>query len=310
MRHQAFPDDLTDGHARVEGGVGILENDLQILTQQTDFLVLQTRQVNAVVAQSLVLLVFRVTRVGCAKHLDLMLGIMNLAIEHLDLFLELLDGRVELGGVLLLKGAVIPADSDLREFLTQLAPLEADVIALLVHVSHRGQILKSIQAADDVGHVQQGVLRGFLRGLELGMLGILLLFGKRVVSLLQLVTLGIEQLDLLTPLLQALDRGQEIARGDIIQLAAVIHRAAVRLTIELQQRAPKGGLAAAGFTHQAEDLTLVDIQADTVVGLDVKTALFQREVLLEVADAQQNLFIFLHGVPSCPGRSSESAAPH
>ena len=58
---------------------------------------------------------------------------------------------------------------------------------------------------------------------------------------------------------------------------------------ELEQRAAQRGLAAAALADQAKGFTLVDIQRNAVVGLDEKALLFQREVLLEVADAKQHL---------------------
>ena len=58
---------------------------------------------------------------------------------------------------------------------------------------------------------------------------------------------------------------------------------------ELEQRAAQRGLAAAALADQAKGFALVDIQRNAVVGLDEKALLFQREVLLEVADAKQHL---------------------
>lgn len=94
---------------------------------------------------------------------------------------------------------------------------------------------------------------------------------------------------LFAALVERLQRLFDVSWGEIVQRAAVIHRPAVRLAIELEQRAAQRGLAAAALADQAKGFALVDIQRNAVVGLDEKALLFQREVLLEVADAKQHL---------------------
>src|SRR5690606_30316560 len=78
---------------------------------------------------------------------------------------------------------------------------------------------------------------------------------------------------------------------DLATGAAEQHLAAGRLDSP-QHALGRGGLAAAALAHQAEDLAVVDNEADVVDGLDVadgpldETAL-DGEVLLEVPDLEQ-----------------------
>ena len=76
---------------------------------------------------------------------------------------------------------------------------------------------------------------------------------------------------------------------------------------ELQGQLKSWKVQAHALTDERDDLALVDIQRDAVVGLD-KAAALQGEILLQVADAKQNLLvIILHVCPPSSRRSSEPA---
>ena len=76
-----------------------------------------------------------------------------------------------------------------------------------------------------------------------------------------------------------------------------------RRLFQLEDGAPGGGLATAALAHQAERLTLVDVEADAVDGLDVADRAAQHaaadgEVLLQVAYLDEN------GASGCVDRGS------
>ncbi len=82
---------------------------------------------------------------------------------------------------------------------------------------------------------------------------------------------------------------------ELVQVDALEDDVAGRRVLELQDAAPRGGLAAARFAHQPEGLTLLDLEADVVDGLHVGDGLLEhdaledREVHLEVPDLDERL---------------------
>ena len=146
------------------------------------------------------------------------------------------------------------------------------------------------KAADEVRHIQQGVVLVLLGFIQLVVLLILrFAVGQRVVFLLDGIQMLPKRVPLFAALVERFQRPLHIARRKLVQRASVVHRASVRLAVELKQRASERGLAAAGFADQTKRFALVNIERDAVVRLDEQTLLFQREVLLEVADAKQHL---------------------
>ena len=138
----------------------------------------------------------------------------------------------------------------------------------------------------------------------------LLLLIRSVILSLQMIGLLLQLVHLVDVLVQVINGVRHILGRQLVQRSAVVHGASVRLPIQLQNRAAEGGLAAAGFAHQAKGLALVDIQGDAVVGLVEQAVSSHGEVLLQVGDLQQNLFILilLHACdPPFSGRSSGSA---
>ena len=151
-------------------------------------------------------------------------------------------------------------------------------------------VLHADEAADEVRHIQQRVVLVLDGLVQLVVLLVLrLAVRQRVVFLLHVGQMLFQLVPLFAALVERLQRLFDVSWGEIVQRAAVIHRPAVRLAIELEQRAAQRGLAAAALADQAKGFALVDIQRNAVVGLDEKALLFQREVLLEVADAKQHL---------------------
>ena len=151
-------------------------------------------------------------------------------------------------------------------------------------------VLHADEAANEVRHIQQRVVLVLDGLVQLVVLLVLrLAVRQRVVFLLHVGQMLFQLVPLFAALVERLQRLFDVSWGEIVQRAAVIHRPAVRLAIELEQRAAQRGLAAAALADQAKGFALVDIQRNAVVGLDEKALLFQREVLLEVADAKQHL---------------------
>ena len=94
--HQTFLDDLADGEAGVQAGIGILENDLQILAQRPLLLIFQPGQVNAVIPHGFILGKFGIVGILLPKsrqrslHIgDLLILNGNLTVQRLDLFFQL-----------------------------------------------------------------------------------------------------------------------------------------------------------------------------------------------------------------------------
>ena len=116
--------------------------------------------------------------------------------------------------------------------------------------------------------------------------------------------------------LQILAQDAHLLFGELFQVdvlaVLVVDDLAVRLRIQLQQRASERGFAASGLAHEAERLTGVNVQRNAVVGADIallftEFRLLDREVLLEVPDGQQDVACFiLHGCfsPPFPDRST------
>ena len=153
------------------------------------------------------------------------------------------------------------------------------------------------KAADQVRHVQQGVV--FLlagTGQLVELLVLLLAVGHGVVGLLLGLCLAGELLPGGAALVDGAQRLLDVIRGHLVERAAVVHGAAVSLAVELEQRAAEGRFAAAGLADQAKRLALVDVQRDAVVRADEQALLLQREILLEVADAQQHLLALVRVV--------------
>ena len=165
-----------------------------------------------------------------------------------------------------------------------------DAVFLKEELLRVRDILNRDKTADQVRHIQQGVvliLPGFIQLVVLLILRFAV--GHRVVFLLDGIQMLPKRMPLFAALVERFQRLFHIARRKLVQRASVVHRASVRLAVELKQRASESGLAAAGFTDQTKRFSLVNIERDAVVRLDEHALLFQREVLLEVADAKQHL---------------------
>ena len=64
MDQHAFADDIADGHSGIQRRIGILENDLQVFSQLSEFLIGQPRQVDALFRILLACFKFSLTAVG------------------------------------------------------------------------------------------------------------------------------------------------------------------------------------------------------------------------------------------------------
>ena len=304
MRQQTFADDVTHGHARVQAGIRILEDELQIAAELADLVVFKARKVDALVAQRLVARKFRVVRVLRPLGVELPADVADPARKLGELFVDLRKAGAQLGllaleaarvlavllGLLDVKEQVVQIELHRAAAVHLLHALLGNAVFLQEQLLHRLNVLHADKAADQVRHIQQRVVLILDRLIQLVVLLVLrLAVRQRVVFLLHVGQMLFQLVPLFAALVERLQRLFDVSWGEIVQRAAVIHRPAVRLAIELEQRAAQRGLAAAALADQTEGLALVDIQRNAVVGLDVKTLLLQREVLLEVADAKQHL---------------------
>ena len=227
-----------------------------------------------------------------------------------DLAVQLLDRPVNDGG-LLAQGFDLPAAAvGLLAGLLRLLSVEGLVVDVQLHLAALGARLAALaremilleeerdrlldvlhrdEAADEVGHVQQRVVHVLVGLVDVVALPVLLLAVRQGVVFPFDGFVGLRELaPLRATLVDRLERLFDVHRRDLVERAAIIHRAAVGLAVELQQRTAQGRLAAAALADEAEGLALVDIQRDAVVRPDEQALLLQREILLEVADAEQH----------------------
>ena len=304
MRQQTLADDVAHRHARVQAGIRILENELQVAAELADLVVFKARKVDALVAQRLVARKFRVVRILRPLGVELLADVADLARKLGELFVDLREAGAQLGllaleaarvlavllGLLDVKEQVVQIELHRAAAVHLLHALLGNAVFLQEQLLHRLNVLHADKAADQVRHIQQRVVLILDRLIQLVVLLVLrLAVRQRVVFLLHIGQMLFQLVPLFAALFERLQRLFDVNRREIVQRAAVVHRPAVRLAVELEQRAAQRGLAAAALADQTEGLALVDIQRNAVVGLDVKALLLQREVLLEVADAKQHL---------------------
>ena len=81
----AFRDGLTDGHSRIQRGIRILEDQLQIAAEHTNLVIDQTREVDALVDILLILLVIRVILILRVQLGDRLFAGFKLRVLRFDL---------------------------------------------------------------------------------------------------------------------------------------------------------------------------------------------------------------------------------
>ena len=290
--HQTFFDDLSDGEAGIQAGVGILEDDLQILTQRPLFLVLQPGQVNAVVAHGLVLGELGIGGILLPQRgqrgfqLDdfLVLG-GNFIVQRLDLLFQLFHAAgVAALAMLQLHRQINPAGGKPGAPGAGFIDLQNELTALII-------VIHGKEAADDLHDViQTGLLVAagqipILQQVEVGLvLADLLHFA------VELGGLFLRLFILLTVLVQMTEGILHIAGSHFRQRLAVIHGRTGRLGIELEQHTAQRTLAAAGLAHHADGLALIDVQRNILIGADVLLGLLEDggfsdgEILLQISD--------------------------
>ena len=153
------------------------------------------------------------------------------------------------------------------------------------------KILHHNETADDIGDIQERIVGLFLGSRQIIVMLQLILIAHGVIFRLQMIPFFFQLSQMLTALIQRLDGLPDILRTQLINRAAIVHGTAISLRINLQNSTAKSGFAAAGLAYQTEGFTLVDFQVDTIIGFYIHPAFFQREPLLQIADAEQNFFI-------------------
>jgi len=319
VRLHAFADNLADAHARVQRGIRILENQLHVAAQAAHLVILESGKVDAVVAVGFVLLEFGVVCIRGAQRLNLFAASVklraqssNLVVTLLQLFLRSLQLAV-LGRLARFLSSFLRIFRVVYVYL-QFLPLflhggqiVCNGVILGIGRNHGIEIINHEEAADDLCDIQQRILCQLAGSVEFAVLGVLLLLGELGVFCFKLVALLLQLSEFCAAGFKIFDSVNDVFRCQIVQRTAIVHGTAIGLVIQLKNRAAKGGLAAAGLADKAERFALVDIQRNAVVSLD-ETAALQGEILLQVADAKQNLLvIILHVCPPSSRRSSEPA---
>ena len=274
VRQQALADDVAHGHARVQRGIRVLEDQLQIAAEAADLAVVQAGQVHALVAQRFIALKLRIPgEIGApfiqfgAHGVDLAVQIFNLHVEDLALVLQGVCLRAlacAAAAVLLrLFGAelrIVDLQLDGPAPVVGLAALHSQLMLLQQQRHRLLDVIHRHKAADQVGHIQQRVVHGLVHLLNVvALLVLLFAVRQRIIRALDGLMRAGQLAPLCAALVDALQRLANVVRGDFAQRAAIVHRAAVRLAVQLQQRAAQRGLAAAALAHQTERLALIDI---------------------------------------------------
>ena len=301
VRHKPLFDDLTDGHTRVERGIRVLENDLQILPQQAHFRILQPRKIDAVVQHRFVLLKFFVL---CKRRFplrDFSLDFFDFQLQNRNARLLCRFGFPHLRELLF--HPLFACVGSVRKFALQCLRLQTEVVRLGVQLcnalfAHRlltEQLrprlgIANQKAAHDFGNVRQ-------RGLRLGNRQILRLNLKERRVVPRRLNLCGQVIRLCLFLFQLRDIAIRMAQGigdiggcDRGARDTVIHCRSRRLVIKLEQNAPERGFSAPGFAHNAERFALVDVQRNVLIRADVKLFLLEKarlrngEILLKIRD--------------------------
>ena len=294
---------------------GSLENQLHAAAEDAHFIVFEARKIDAVVQIRVNALELRIVPILRAQRVDLLLLLGQLNVQLLnrlvilgdfglcrrDLFIRRVGLLAALLELLMLIFRIRQIQLGFLPLFAQLFDFDEKLVFRHVGVLNGLQILHRHQAADDIRHIQKRVVSFFLRVVELFLLGVLRFFIQLFVMRADFPALCVKLFVLFVQRRQIFNHVFHIFRRDFVDLAAVVHRAAVRLLIELEQRAAQRGFAAAAFADQTEGLALVDIQRHAVVCLDVKTLFLQWKPLLEVGDADQHLIWLFHVLSSFEG---------
>ena len=97
VRQQTLADDVAHRHARVQAGIRILEDELQVAAELADLVVFKARKVDALVAQRLVARKFRVVRVLRPLGVELPADVADPARKLGELFVDLREAGAQLG---------------------------------------------------------------------------------------------------------------------------------------------------------------------------------------------------------------------
>ena len=302
MGGQALLDDLTDGHTGVQRGVGILEDDLQILAEQTHLGILQSSQVDAVIAHFLVLGKLGVAGILGAQGIELAVhdgtgtgGILQSAVGGSQLLLQ--SGQLgSILGLALIFGHILDVvNIQLGQDVLLLGTLAGHIeLVLLQHqIPGLAALIDGEEAAhdlDDVGQTGLCLAAGQIAVLQQVEVGIVLADLSDL--LLQIGHLGLGLGELLLVLVQVLQGVLHIGRSSVRQGGTVVDGGAGSLGIQLQQHAAQGGLATAGLADDAQGLALVDVDGDVLIGADIQLLLLEhgglghREILFKIRDGQ------------------------
>ena len=149
-----------------------------------------------------------------------------------------------------------------------LAQLAALPVTLEIDFAHGREVFHCNKAANKVGYVEQGISCFFFCLCKLILFCKLCLLVKLFELVFKFISLFGERKHDRTFFRELRYRVLDVGRRNVVERAAVVHRAAVCLTIELKNRLPEGGLAAARLADKAERLALVDVEGYAVVSFD------------------------------------------
>ncbi len=303
VRDKTFFDDLTDRETRIQAGVRILEDDLQVLSETAHFRIGQTCEVDAVVAHRFILIELRIARVLRLDRIQFRLNAVDLGVHLREFFVGLLElffdacllalERFDLAGLRIVDRILEMLEVD----LLRLAAVRNDLALFILvvdfqHEAERFRIVLRKETADDLDDVaQMGLLLASCDVAFLQQVGVRMVLAACLIDLLlpfdRLLMRLLESCAVLT---DVADRVAHILRRQLVDGGAVIQRAARRLRIELQQNAAERRLSAAGFADDTERFALVNVDRDVLVRTNVKTLLLEdgglrnREVLFQISD--------------------------
>lgn len=298
MCHKTFLDDLTDGHTRVERGVRILEDYLQILAQVAHLGIFETCKVDTVVEHRLIAHKLRVVRVRLFELCDLTVKLCDLAVLHVTLTCELIALRNETCALLcsLCRIFFVICGVDVGNLKVDVADLirqcRCRILnkSLLVEERSARIGIGNHKAAEDLGYMS-------LYRLILGYGKVLFLKIEEARVIAQLISLfgecvgmSLRRMKLGYILVDVLERVKHIFGRDLGARNTVIDRCSGSLIVKLKQDSAERGFSAARLADDTYRLSLIDVKGNILVRSDVKlffleyARLCDREIFFKIRD--------------------------
>ena len=305
-----FLDDLPDRETRVEGRIGILEDDLQIAAQEPHLVVFQAGEVDAVVTHRFELCKLLVVRVATAEFVELGVDVGDLFFDGLKFGLhgvlfrrERLDLRPDLLRLLFVERLVVfvggetavelvDPDLEIVKFFLVSFSLFREQIETLEQLFPLVALVDRVEAAQNVHDVRQPRFDVAVREVQvLQQVEVGFFLAARLLEFLfEFRRLFVRARQFLRVAGVVTQRVENVGRRQLVEGHAVVERRARGLIVKLQQYAPERRFSASGLAHDPKRLALVDVEGDVLVRANVELialeqgGLCNRKILFQISD--------------------------